>query len=503
MLSTRNGQLVLEEDDTLVQKVPFNHAHDHEALSLELQVHQGHSQVSTAKHIATQHAWSNAIEDEENDSDDEDDSSIDLAQILKELSSTVKRLEKSVSQMRKDNSSSHNQVSAIQTIQSQDANRIRGLIDKVDDQEDKINVLIGIVARQDQQIQSLTHKLDASYVKENKNNLLISGIAETQGEDCYQEVANFLKNTLKVDKPIPLTQAYRFGKGNRRPILAKLKSVGDKAVVYAKTDRLYTVNKGRDIPFFVADHLPDAWAEKRRSNHHFKQQNKRLPLAQQQKVEIKGGILSIQNQVYEPLVKVPSILQMCNISPERKRFLREMEIIEGGTEHQDGSIFVGYAAEAFTAQSVQNLYDALKLRIPDATHIACAFKFPGTDIAKNQGFVDDGEFGAGRALLNLLHKNKAYNKVLFITRHYGGQHIGVRRFQLMEKVALKALNEIIKKEQDARRPLTDEELRKLNEEIAKQAEEAQRLRELQAQNPWNQPNDSMDEANESIPDSYN
>lgn len=187
---------------------------------------------------------------------------------------------------------------------------------------------------------------------------------------------------------------------------------------------------------------------------------------------------------YKPPIAPLTVHQKCNITPERKAVLRSLEIIKGSTEQECNSVFVGYAANAYSIEQVQNLYDALCLQIPDATHIACAFQLPGTDIAKCQGSIDDGEYGAGRTLLNILHNAKIQNKAIFVTRHYGGQHIGALRFKLIEKVAQAALDKILQQEKDARKPLTQQELQELNQQIAQQ--EQQRKEELQKlqQNPW-------------------
>lgn len=488
MLSTRNGQLIVEIDDTLHpleqhdQQVQRSRLH----ASLNSQQPPANDPYTEYQHDqSSQDGLSDAQESEE-ECDDEDNSSQDLTQILRELSSTVKRLEKTIGKIDKGSRTTNRQVSAIETIQSQDSVKIRGLVDKIDDQEDKINALIGIVIKQDQQIQALTNKIDVNYVKENKNNLFINGVAETPGEDCYREVTNFFKNVLKIEKPIHLTQAFRVGKGPKRPILAKLKTVGDKADIYTKTDKLREINRGRDNPYFIADQIPDAWAEKKRVNNFFKQQNARLPIAHQHQVEVKKGTLLINKKPYVPAVRALTTAERCNMSPEQKRVLRQLEIVEGPPEQHESSKFCGYAAEAYSTDKVQKLYEAMCLRVPDATHIMCAYRFPGLDLTESQGFIDNGEHGAGRLLLNLLQKNKIQNKVVFVTRHYGGQHIGPKRFQLIEKAASAAISILLKKESDARKPLTPEQLQELNQQIQQQASQRQQEQLQLAQNPWHQ-----------------
>lgn len=268
--------------------------------------------------------------------------------------------------------------------------------------------------------------------------------------------------------------------------------MADKANIYKKTERLKTVNRGRDHPYFVADQLPETWAEKRKTNNFFKQLNSKLPQAQQHKVDIKKGTLIINDTPFSPEVRAPTVVQLCGLTPERKRVLRDLEILQKGRKDVDDSVFAGFAAEAYSTQMIQKMYEAMFLRVPDATHIICAYRLPGVDIATNQGFVDNGEHGAGRALLSMLIKAKATNTVVFVTRHYGGRHIGAQRFQLIEKVAQVALAELTAIQERNRRPLNPQELQQLNDDIRAQEEQAQLQWEMQRAHPWNTETEDTD-----------
>lgn len=480
MLSTRNGQLVLEEDDT----DGCSFLHD--------QVLQ-HAQPTQARKHGHPISNDEYTDDEDDLESEQPSASANLSSILQDLSANIKRLEKSVRNMNQQQQQHENKVGMIEAIQSQESTKLRGIVDKLDDQEDKIDMLIGIIARQDIQIQALANKWDAAYARDNRNNIIINGMEETQGENCYHEVSNFFKNKLKLDKPIPLTQANRIGTGKYRPMLAKLKDPADKTSIFGKVSNLKQVNKGRQRPYFVTDQLPEAWSERRKYIHFLKQQNQKLPVSQQLTASVDRGVLSFDNQPYTPPIRPLNTVQRCSISPERKRMLRDLEFTQGLTEEDSNSIFTGYAIDVYSVQQVQNCYDALCLQVPNATHISCAYKLPGVDITTAQGSIDDGEHGAGRVLLNTLFKAKVSNKAIFVTRHYGGQHIGALRFQLIDKAAQSALNTLLKKEEQARQPLTQQELRDLNQQIAKQ--EQQRLLEQrqQEENPWNAPTSDNEE----------
>lgn len=467
MLAIRNGQLALEEDDSDQCFQSSNMSNDHARYS--------HRSTSSEQEM---------YESEYESEQEEENDNANLMTILKQLNSSVKKLEKSVNRMGAQHKDTERKVSTIEVVQSQDSVKLRGIVESLDNQQDKIDMLIGIVAKQDVQIKALQSRWDAAYAKESKDNIVINGLSETQGENCYHEVGNFFKNILKVEKPIQIQKAHRMGKGNNKPILAQLKHSDDRAKIYEKVGNLKEANRGRDKPYFISDQLPESWAERKKFVHFLKQQNKKLPTAQQATASVDRGILSFDGVQYQPPIRAPLPAELCTMKVERKAMLRELEFTLGKSEEMEKSTFVGYAAEIFSAEQAQKYYDALKMKVPDATHIACAFLIPAESVAKSYGCIDDGEHGAGRTLLNMLVKNKAQNRAVFITRHYGGKHIGATRFQIMERVGSSALLNLNAEISRRRAPLNDEELKRLNEEIQQEAARKQRLDNHRKQHPW-------------------
>ena len=60
-----------------------------------------------------------------------------------------------------------------------------------------------------------------------------------------------------------------------------------------------------------------------------------------------------------------------------------------------------------------------------------------------QDYVGDGEHGGRRSLLNMMINQDVQNKVIFITRHFGGENLQGRRFQLIDqagRIALESTN---------------------------------------------------------------
>ena len=54
-------------------------------------------------------------------------------------------------------------------------------------------------------------------------------------------------------------------------------------------------------------------------------------------------------------------------------------------------------------------------------------------------FNDDREWGAGKRLLSILKEKGIKNKLLVVTRWFGGAYLGSKRFQLITKAAAAVL----------------------------------------------------------------
>lgn len=387
-----------------------------------------------------------------------EDNDADLTTILKELAGSVKKLENQINKMEKDRKSTDSKVSAVEVIQQQEVVKLRGVIDQLDDHDDRIQALMGVVIRQDQQIQALTNQVQAAQANRCTKNIIINGIPETQGENTIHEVAHFFKQILKISNHITIKHARRMGRGQYKPMLVKLQNVNDKAAIFQNLDKLKEINKSKDRPFFVTDHLPEAWAERKRYFHFLKQQNKKLPVAQQFKAQVRENKMFFNDKEYVPPVSAPTVRQFLSLSAERRRVIRELQVIQGDEETAEESIFIGYAAQVFSTKQVEDYYYHVRLLNPEATHVMCAFKLPGIDFTSSQGSIDDGEHAGGRTLLKHLLKDQNVNRAVYVVRYYGGKHLGPQRFSIIGRVAQSAITKLTEHEAAMRRPPTQQEL---------------------------------------------
>ena len=82
----------------------------------------------------------------------------------------------------------------------------------------------------------------------------------------------------------------------------------------------------------------------------------------------------------------------------------------------------------------------MKIVQPAARHIPCAYWIPGDEeLHYTRAFLDDGEPGSGRILLNTLLDLQLPGHVIFGVRKYGGLKIGADRFLCYWMAAYSAL----------------------------------------------------------------
>ena len=71
--------------------------------------------------------------------------------------------------------------------------------------------------------------------------LKISGIVETENEDCCEAVKKFFKEVMKIKEGIDLIDAHRIGKGSERSMMVYLANSRDKARIFSKVKSLKEV----------------------------------------------------------------------------------------------------------------------------------------------------------------------------------------------------------------------------------------------------------------------
>ena len=140
------------------------------------------------------------------------------------------------------------------------------------------------------------------------------------------------------------------------------------------------------------------------------------------------GKLFIEGEPYSQNVKTPKVQSFLDLDQSEVDKVLSLPTSRGNEMYEQSSTFIGYAADVCSTEEVSEIYSKVKLMHADASHVVCAYYLQGTEVA-DTGYCDDGEHGAGRALLNLLSANKMIAKATYVARYTDGNKMGNIRFQ--------------------------------------------------------------------------
>ena len=118
------------------------------------------------------------------------------------------------------------------------------------------------------------------------------------------------------------------------------------------------------------------------------------------------------------------------------------------TATEGGSRFTVRGAKVDTIEDCRKLYRHLMLDPTNmaANHNTAVYRLYSPIGARtSDGYNDDGEFGMGRTVRDYLQQLDARNVIIFVTRIYGGVHIGPKRFTIVKDL-VKQVIETMKKE---------------------------------------------------------
>ena len=302
--------------------------------------------------------------------------------------------------------------------------------------------LVSICGRMSMEISDLTSRIENLEVNSSKTMIMINGLIliseQNKKQDCAYELEDFFEQSL--DLKVGVDNCFTLNTTSiPKPIVVKLQSMEDKRLIMAAKSKLKDVEGSLGKKIYINDYVPPFTQEKRRREQEIIR--KAQPTDPQEEFDVKYTKegLSIQGQVYSKLIKPPTPQELANISMDEYHRIFKMQLRKSTDVHMDKSTFTGYTAKVTKIDEIKNLYKRVRMLHPSARHVVCAYQIPHEHSFFGMDYQDDGEPGAGRAILELLSTNKISNRVVFIARKYGGIKMGAMRFQCYVQAAKNAL----------------------------------------------------------------
>ena len=91
---------------------------------------------------------------------------------------------------------------------------------------------------------------------------------------------------------------------------------------------------------------------------------------------------------------------------------------------------------------VRKKYKHFKLRFASAAHIMMAYCLAGTNMAYDEDYYDDHEYGGGRRLHRILQDEDKHAVMLIVVRYFSQTLLGPARFKRIHSVATQALKNL-------------------------------------------------------------
>ena len=125
------------------------------------------------------------------------------------------------------------------------------------------------------------------------------------------------------------------------------------------------------------------------------------------------------------------------MTEDERTALENIPLTKALTVKEGGSTFMVRSAPIASLQEVRQAYLALLL---DPVNLASTHNIAGYVLPNGStGYADDHDYGMGRAIMQATQQAGVKGMVVFITRQYGGQKLGFKRFQIVKDITTRML----------------------------------------------------------------
>ncbi len=198
----------------------------------------------------------------------------------------------------------------------------------------------------------------------------------------------------------------------------------------------YRKEGDNNIPF-MSNHLPPEVLSKRSVNQHLLTKMKTNAGPQDLKVKIDVDKMYVNNELIKPRVVKPSTDEILNIDDKTTEKGNQLP---SGLSKQVFELGSSFMAQVFKTSNLTEVRTAYLHVLSEPSRAKATHNIL---VAGDSGWVDDGEFGAGRFLSTYLSKREKLNNItVVVTRNYGGSHLGSRRFEIMRNVTEEAIKKL-------------------------------------------------------------
>lgn len=310
---------------------------------------------------------------------------------------------------------------------------------------DELDILKGVVHKIANQVQNADGKISQLVVKSMEDNLVISGILDdVPKRNARKQIHAFFREELDLRNinDNDVLKVYRMGKyeaGKSRNMMVQC-TTDLRRYIMRNAPRLRDRLNQQGGRFFINQQLPESVAESNREIREIikvrRAKEEDLPQQARSSFLVRNNKVFINGQLNRKKIVPPSVEQLFP-SDDLQKKINSSKLRTFRAKPEAGSIFRVSVFSPESMDQVRLAYVKLFQNNPSADHIAVACVVNGEE-AHN----DNGEFGSSIRLLRCIRDEAMDNVALFMTRQFGGVHLGPKRFNIMTNLAGLALEKL-------------------------------------------------------------
>ena len=309
----------------------------------------------------------------------------------------------------------------------------------------KLNLVGNMLMRQEEKIESIQSDIKDSRRQKMRPNLIVKGVIESMDESrqqCADNAKSFFKEQMEITQDIPIKKAYRLGPSSKtdRPILVRLDQAQDKSLIYESVSKLKGKANVKKKLYFIEDDLDQEQAETKFYMRDLKRENELLKEDERVTIKMHKGAIYANNEKIKQQLLPPTDARLLSMSESEMSDIKAVKLFKSEEFTEKGSDYIAYVQKVKTVKEVQKGLYKMRVKYADATHISCAYRLHSPNGPFNQSYFDDGEYGAGRAILQAIKDRDLICVTVFIVRFYGGIKLGKRHFDIASMLTTAALS---------------------------------------------------------------
>lgn len=309
----------------------------------------------------------------------------------------------------------------------------------------EVRLLRDYIVKLEFRINSQEKQISELQTRALENNIIISGLEEKFTESRTPEnlakvIRNFFIHEMGIEEDsvdaLQINTLYRMGEKDKnrkypRPVCVQFANKINKDTVMSKIKTL----KDKISPIRVASHQPEQIRETRKKL--FEIQKKYQAKNIDKKLKGDKLVFTGSGSVYKKKIGTPTAEEV--ISGDSVN----IPVCSGNQVEDNGNQFSSHAITVDTYRKVrESVIEILRLpNVVSASHNVLVYRFTSKDGTIHEGSDDDGEYGAGRALLSTFDENGIQNTLVVVSRWYGSK-IGPRRFRHIKEAGISALKKL-------------------------------------------------------------